>query len=51
MYLELTEEQQFIQQTAARFAADELLPVAEILDRGEGRDLLLANLQKLANLG
>ncbi len=51
MYLELTEEQQFIQQTAARFAADELLPVAEILDRGEGRDLLLTNLQKLANLG
>ncbi len=51
MYLELTEEQQFIQQTAARFAADELLPVSEILDRGEGRDLLLTNLQKLANLG
>lgn len=51
MYLQLNEEQQFIQDTARRFSADELLPVAEKLDRGEGRELLLGNLKKLAELG
>jgi alkylation response protein AidB-like acyl-CoA dehydrogenase len=51
MHLQLNEEQQFIQDTARRFSADELLPVAEKLDRGEGRELLLANLKKLAELG
>lgn len=51
MHLQLNEEQQFIQETARRFSADELLPVAEKLDLGEGRQLLLDNLQKLAQLG
>ena len=51
MHLQLSEEQQFIQDTARRFATEELLPIAEKLDAGEGRDLLLANLQKLADLG
>jgi alkylation response protein AidB-like acyl-CoA dehydrogenase len=51
MYLQLNEEQQFIQDTARRFSADELLPVAEQLDLGEGRELLLGNLKKLAELG
>jgi alkylation response protein AidB-like acyl-CoA dehydrogenase len=51
MHLQLSEEQQFIQDTARRFATDELAPVSEKLDVGEGRDLLLANLKKLADLG
>ena len=51
MHLQLVEEQQFIQDTARRFATDELAPIAEKLDAGEGRELLLANLQKLADLG
>jgi butyryl-CoA dehydrogenase len=51
MHLQLNEEQQFIQDTARRFSADELLPVAEKLDQGEGRELLLGNLKKLAELG
>ena len=51
MHLQLNEEQQFIQDTARRFSADELLPVAEKLDHGEGRELLLDNLKKLAELG
>ena len=36
MHLQLNEEQQFIQDTARRFSEDELLPVAEQLDLGEG---------------
>ena len=51
MHLQLNEEQQFIQDTARRFSTDELLPVAEKLDLGQGRELLLANLKKLAELG
>ena len=51
MHLQLNEEQQFIQDTARRFSADELLPVAEQLDLGAGRELLLGNLKKLAELG
>ncbi|MDG1819320.1 MAG: acyl-CoA dehydrogenase family protein [Porticoccaceae bacterium] len=51
MHLQLNEEQQFIQDTARRFSVDELLPVAEKLDLGEGRQLLLDNLKKLAELG
>jgi alkylation response protein AidB-like acyl-CoA dehydrogenase len=51
MHLQLNEEQQFIQDTARRFSEDELLPVAEKLDQGEGRELLLDNLKKLAELG
>jgi len=51
MHLQLNEEQQFIQDTARRFSADELLPVAEQLDLGAGREPLLGNLKKLAELG
>lgn len=51
MHLQLSEEQQFIQDTARRFATDELLPTAAALDVGQGRAQLLANLQKLADLG
>ena len=51
MHLQLNEEQQFIQDTARRFSVDELLPVAEKLDLGQGRELLLGNLKKLAELG
>ena len=51
MHLQLSEEQQFIQDTARRFATDELLPTAEKLDAGQGRDQLMTNLQKLADLG
>ena len=51
MDFQLTEEQRFIQETARRFAEEELAPSAELLDRGEGRDILLGNLRKLAELG
>jgi len=51
MHLQLSEEQQFIQATARRFSTDELFPIAAQLDIGQGRALLLANLQKLADLG
>ena len=51
MHLQLNEEQQFIQDMARRFSEDELLPVAEQLDLGQGRELLLGNLKKLAELG
>lgn len=51
MHLQLSEEQQYIQDTARRFARDKLLPAAEKLDLGEGRQLLLGNLKKLAQLG
>jgi len=51
MHLQLNEEQNFIQDTARRFSSDELLPAAEKLDLGEGRELLLDNLKKLAALG
>lgn len=51
MFLELTEEQRLIQETARNFAAAELAPVAERLDREDDRPLFLANLRKLAELG
>ena len=51
MHLQLSEEQQFIKATARRFSTDELFPIAAQLDIGQGRALLLANLQKLADLG
>ncbi|MFQ3201530.1 MAG: alkylation response protein AidB-like acyl-CoA dehydrogenase [Zhongshania sp.] len=38
MNLNLSEEQQFIQQTAADFAAKELVPNAAKLDEGKGRE-------------
>lgn len=51
MYLELTEEQKLIQDTARDFAKNELEPVAAELDRGGDRAPLMANLKKLAELG
>lgn len=51
MYLELTEEQKIIQETARSFADAELAPVAAMLDRGGDRQIYLDNLKKLAELG
>lgn len=51
MYLELTEEQKLIQDTARDFAKAELEPVAGQLDQGGDRTPLMANLKKLAELG
>ncbi len=51
MYLDLTEEQKMIQETARDFAATELEPVAADLDRGGDRQVFYDNLKKLAELG
>ncbi|WP_321342679.1 acyl-CoA dehydrogenase family protein [Breoghania sp.] len=51
MEFALTEEQQMIAETAARLAQDRVAPLAERLDRGEGRDDFLANLKELAENG
>ncbi|HDM75475.1 MAG TPA: acyl-CoA dehydrogenase [Deltaproteobacteria bacterium] len=51
MNFELTEEQKIIQETAARFAKQELEPVAAELDQTKNRDILKKNLKKLAELG
>lgn len=51
MDFELTEEQRIIQDTAAKFAKNELEPVAAELDRTKNRDILKKNLKKLAELG
>ena len=51
MFLELTEEQKLIQDTARDFAKAELEPVAAQLDQGDDRGPMLANLKKLADLG
>jgi len=51
MDFELTEEQKIIQETAAKFAKRELEPVAAEIDRTKNRDVLKANLKKLAELG
>ena len=51
MIFELTEEQKIIQDMAAKFAKRELEPVAAELDRTKNRDILKANLKKLAELG
>jgi alkylation response protein AidB-like acyl-CoA dehydrogenase len=51
MYLELTEEQKLIQDTARDFARVELEPVAAKLDQEKDRETLLKNLKKLAELG
>lgn len=51
MYLELTEEQKLIQETARDFARAELEPVAARLDREDDRPAFLNNLRKLAELG
>jgi alkylation response protein AidB-like acyl-CoA dehydrogenase len=51
MQLALTEEQLMIQQTARQFSDNELAANAEALDRHLGRDIFLANLKSLAELG
>jgi butyryl-CoA dehydrogenase len=51
MNTNLTEEQILIQDTAKQFAENELAPNAALLDSGNGRDILLNNLQQLAELG
>jgi alkylation response protein AidB-like acyl-CoA dehydrogenase len=51
MYMDLTEEQRLIQDTARDFAAAELEPVAADLDRGGDRQVFYDNLKKLAALG
>ncbi len=51
MYLDLTEEQKLIQDTAADFAKSELEPVAAELDRGGDDTIFYTNLRKLAELG
>ena len=51
MHFSLTDEEEMIRETARRIAAERLAPLAEKLDRGEGRDELLANLKLLAENG
>lgn len=51
MYLDLTEEQKLIQETARDFANAELEPVAALLDQSDDRGPMLVNLKKLAELG
>jgi alkylation response protein AidB-like acyl-CoA dehydrogenase len=51
MHNALTDEEIMIRDMAARIAADRLAPHAETLDRGDGRDILLANLKELAANG
>ena len=45
MNLDLTEEQNLIQDTAREFASAELAPVADQLDRGENHEIFFANLK------
>lgn len=51
MHLSLTDEEAMIRDSARRIAAERLAPLAETLDRGEGRAELLANLKLLAENG
>jgi len=51
MDLSLSEEQSMIQDMARKFTLSELTPAAELLDRKKGRQVLLGNLKKLAELG
>jgi len=51
MQLELSEEQIMIRDTAAQFARGELVANAEALDQHRGREVFLANLNALAQLG
>ena len=51
MHLALTDEQTLIQDTARRFAASELAPVAAQVELAEYRPVYLRNLQQLAELG
>ena len=51
MEFALTDEERMIAETAASLAADHLAPHADRLDRGEGRDIFLDNLKRLADNG
>jgi alkylation response protein AidB-like acyl-CoA dehydrogenase len=51
MQFAFTEEEEAVRETARRIAADRIAPLAERLDRGEGRAELLANLKLLAENG
>jgi butyryl-CoA dehydrogenase len=51
MHFELSEEQIIIQETASRFAKQELEPAAAVLDATKNREILKSNLKKLAQLG
>jgi alkylation response protein AidB-like acyl-CoA dehydrogenase len=51
MDMRLNDDQQMIQQLAKKFAQAELLPVAEKLAGENGREIFLANLKQLAELG
>ncbi len=51
MQFTLSDEETMIRDTARKFAADRLAPVAEKLDRGEGQGDYLANLKALAENG
>ena len=51
MYLDLTEDQRMIQDTARNFARSELEPLAAKLDQIGDREAYLKNLRKLAELG
>jgi alkylation response protein AidB-like acyl-CoA dehydrogenase len=51
MHFSLTDEEEMIRDTARRIAAERLAPLAERLDRGEGREEHLSNLKLLAENG
>lgn len=51
MFLDLSEEQRLIRETARDFARDRLEPLAARLDREGNRAAFLANLKELARLG
>ena len=51
MHFALTDEEGMIRDAARRIAAERLAPHAEALDRGQGREALLANLKLLADNG
>lgn len=51
MHFAFSEEELMIQDTARRFARERLAPLAAALDRGGGRDEMLANLKAMAQTG
>lgn len=51
MQFSLSDEEEMIRDSARRIAAERLAPLADRLDRGEGRAELLANLKLLAQNG
>lgn len=51
MQLSLSDEEEMIRETARKFAAERLAPLAPRLDRGEGQEQFRANLRDLAANG